>query len=147
MSEWKKQAHVLFLCKYHIVWTPKYRYRILENEIARFVERKIRVVSEWKNAQILELSVMPDHVHIVVELPPKLSISEYMGIVKGKSAIALFQRVKDLKKRPYWGNHFWSRGYCVTTIGLDEEKIRKYVKYQEDKERLEEDIEQQRGLF
>jgi putative transposase len=147
MGEWKKLAHVIYQCKYHIVWTPKYRYRILEGKIAQFVERKIRVVSEWKHAEILELNVMTDHVHLVVELPPKLSVSEYMGIVKGKSAIALFRNSRELKKRPYWGNHFWSRGYCVTTIGLDEEKIRKYVKYQEEKERLEDDIERQQGLF
>ncbi len=90
---------------------------------------------------------MLDHIHLVVELPPKISISEYMGVVKGKSAIALFQKNKSLKTRPYWGNHFWSRGYCISTVGLDEEKIRKYVKYQEEKERLEEDIEQQQGFF
>jgi putative transposase len=147
MSEFKKNAHVLYQCKYHIVWTPKYRFRILEGEIARFIERKIRMICEWKNVEILEMKIMADHVHMVVSIPPKLSISEFMGITKGKSAIALFQTNKALKRKPYWGNHFWSRGYCVTTVGLDEEKIRKYVKYQEDKERLEEDIEQQRGLF
>ena len=81
---------------------------------------------------------MKDHVHLVVTVPPKVAISELMGFLKGKTAIGLFKTYRNLRRKPYWGNHFWSRGYCVTTIGLDEEKIRRYVKYQEDKERLEE---------
>jgi len=147
MSDWKRLAHVLYQCKYHIVWTPKYRYRILEGEVARYVEMKIRAICEWKNVEILELNVRKDHVHMVVSIPPKLSISELMGVLKGKSAIALFEHSKELKKKPYWGNHFWSRGYCITTVGMDEEKIRKYVKYQEDHERLEEDNSEVNGLF
>ena len=147
MSDWKKLAHVLYQCKYHIVWTPKYRYRILEGEVARYVEIKLRTICEWKRVEILELNVMKDHVHMVISVPPKLAISELMGVLKGKSAIALFEHSKELKKKPYWGNHFWSRGYCVTTIGMDEEKIRKYVKYQEEHERLEEDDSGVKGLF
>ncbi len=84
---------------------------------------------------------------MVVVIPPKISISELMGMVKGKSAIALFQKSHKLKKKPYWGNHFWSRGYCVSTIGMDEEKIRKYVKYQEDHEKMEEDHDLHEGPF
>jgi len=76
-----------------------------------------------------------------------VSISELMGILKGKTAIALFKGKRDLKKKPYWGNHFWSRGYCVTTIGMDEEKIRRYVKYQEENERIEENNSKEYGLF
>ena len=90
---------------------------------------------------------MTDHVHMVAIIPPKLAVSELMGILKGKTAIAVLQQQKSLRKKPYWGNHFWSRGYCVTTVGMDEEKIRRYVKYQEDAERLNEDHELQEGLF
>ena len=90
---------------------------------------------------------MHDHVHMVAIIPPKLSVSELMGILKGKTAIAVLQQQKSLRRKPYWGNHFWSRGYCVTTVGMDEEKIRRYVKYQEDAERLNEDRELQEGLF
>jgi putative transposase len=68
-------------------------------------------------------------------IPPKLSISDYVGIVKGRTAIRVFNKFRDLKRKPYWGNHFWAKGYCVDTVGLDEEKIRKYAKYQEVKER------------
>ena len=83
MAKWKKLAHVVYQCSYHIVWTPKYRYRILEGEIAKIVEEKIRSVCEWKGAEILELNVMKDHVHMVVSVPPRVSISELMGILKG----------------------------------------------------------------
>lgn len=147
MAKWKKLAHVVYQCSYHIVWTPKYRYRILEGDVAKAVEDKIRTICEWKDIEVLELNVMKDHVHMVATIPPRESISEVMGILKGKTAIALFKGIPGLKKRPYWGNHFWSRGYCVTTIGMDEEKIRRYVKYQEDNERLEEDSAKDYGLF
>ena len=147
MAKWKKSAHVVYQCSYHLVWTPKYRYRILQGEIKEFVEKKIRVVCEWKHVEVLEMTIMSDHVHMVAIIPPKLAISELMGILKGKTAIAVFQQRKSLRTKPYWGNHFWSRGYCVTTVGIDEEKIRRYVKYQEDAERLSEDHELQEGLF
>ena len=147
MAKWKKSAHVVYQCSYHLVWTPKYRYRILQGEIKEFVERKIRTVCEWKRVEILEMTIMPDHIHMVAIIPPKVAISELIGILKGKTAIAVFQQHKKLRSKPYWGNHFWSRGYCVTTVGIDEEKIRRYVKYQEDAERLNEDHELQPGLF
>jgi putative transposase len=147
MAKWKKTAHVVYQCSYHIVWTPKYRFRILQGVIAENVEKKIRDICEWKQAEILELNVMTDHVHIVVIVPPRMAISELMGLLKGKTAIAIFQKTKKLRSRPYWGNHFWSRGYCVTTVGMDEEKIRRYVRYQEEAERLEEDHELEEGPF
>ena len=93
---------------------------------------------EWVGCEKKELNIQIDHIHLVVSVPPKVSISRVMGILKGKTAIKLFKSYPQLKKKPYWGNHFWSRGYCVDTIGMDEEKIRKYVKYQEEQERKEE---------
>ncbi|MFA8436934.1 MAG: IS200/IS605 family transposase [Marinifilaceae bacterium] len=80
------------------------------------------------------MNIQNDHVHLLVRIPPKLSVSNFVGKIKGKSAIRVFQKYKDLKQQIYWGNHFWSRGYCVDTVGLDEEMIKKYVKYQEQKE-------------
>ena len=147
MAKWKKLSHVVYQCSYHMVWCPKYRFRILKGGVAKFVEEAIRSLCEWKSVEILELNVREDHIHAVVSVPPKLSISEVMGILKGKTAIKLFKSYPALKKKPYWGNHFWSRGYCVSTVGLDEKKIRRYVKYQEDKERLEESQRQEFGLF
>jgi putative transposase len=147
VAKWKKQAHVVYQCSYHIVWCPKYRYRILTGEVGKLVEAKIRAICEWKRVEVMELNVLPDHVHAVVVVPPRLAVSDLMGALKGKTAIALFQAHRGLKRKPYWGNHFWSRGYCVSTVGLDETKIRRYVRYQEDNERLDEDNEQQFGLF
>jgi len=84
---------------------------------------------------IEELNVQDDHVHLVVMVPPKISISTYVGRVKGQTAIRIFCKIPNLKIKPYWGNHFWARGYCVDTVGLDLEKIKLYVKYQEKKEK------------
>lgn len=147
MAKWKKQAHVVYQCCYHIVWCPKYRYRILRGAVGKFVEEKIRTVCEWKGVEVAELSVGEDHVHAVVVIPPRLSVSTFMGVVKGKTAIALFRSYKGLREKPYWGNHFWSRGYCVTTVGMDEEKIRRYVRHQEKYERQQEAAEREYGLF
>ena len=81
--------------------------------------------------EVVELNVQADHVHLVVLILPKVRIADYMGRLKGKTAIRLFSVFRDLRRRPYWGNHFWVEGYCVATVGLDEEKIRQYVKYQD----------------
>ena len=81
------------------------------------------------------MTIQPDHVHVVAMVPPKLSISDYCGIVKGRTAIRVFNQFRELKNKPYWGNHFWTEGYCVDTVGLDSEMIIKYVKYQEAQER------------
>ena len=89
---------------------------------------------------MVELNVQSDHVHLVTIVPPKVSISKLMGAVKGRTAIRVFKQFPYLKKKPYWGNHFWAPGYCVDTVGLDAEKIRRYVKYQEDIERREEQL-------
>ena len=126
---------------------PSIVFEILEGAVAKYVEERVRVICEWKDVQIEELNVMKDHVHLVVTVPPKVSLSELMGVLKGKTAIGLFKTYRNLRRKPYWGNHFWSRGYCVTTLGLDEEKVRRYVRYQEDKERLEEREREDPGLF
>ncbi|OHC08690.1 MAG: transposase [Planctomycetes bacterium RIFOXYB12_FULL_42_10] len=135
MSRFKKLTHCLWHCKYHIVWVPKYRFRVLTGQVKEEVCTSVQTFSSQKGCEILELNVQADHVHIVTMIPPKVSVSEYVGTVKGRSAIRVFKRFPTLKKKPYWGNHFWAQGYCVDTIGLDEEMIRKYVRYQEQQER------------
>ena len=90
---------------------------------------------------------MPDHIHIIIDIPPKYRVSEILGILKGKTAIKILKTFQELRKKTYWGNHFWSRGYCVSTIGIDEDKIRKYVKFQEDNERKEEEDLRGTSLF
>jgi len=145
MSRFRKLSHTLWHCQYHIVWTPKYRFRILEGEVAQEVSRCVRSFSSQKQCEVVELNVQKDHIHLIVMIPPKLSVSDYMGITKGRTAIRVFNKFPILKNRPYWGNSFWSRGYCVDTIGLDEEKIRLYVQYQEERERRAQS--KQRRLF
>ena len=138
MSNFKKLSHVIYRCTYHIVWIPKYRFRILEGLVKELLTDDINMLLEWKSCELIEMNIQKDHIHLIVSIPPKISESTPMGILKGKTAIKLFKSYPQLKKKSYWGNHFWSRGYCVDTIGLDEEKIKKYVKYQENQECLEE---------
>ena len=138
MSRFRKLSQTIWHCQYHILWTPKYRYRILTAQLGLDVDSCVRAFSDQLKCEIIELNVQIDHVHLLVMVPPKISISDYVGTVKGRTAIRVLNKYKNLKQKPYWGNHFWSRGYCVDTVGLDSEMIRKYVKYQEDKERKEE---------
>tara|TARA_B100000408_G_C10239005_1_gene198513 strand:- start:199 stop:639 length:441 start_codon:yes stop_codon:yes gene_type:complete len=143
MGKYKKLSHVVYKCDYHIVWVPKYRLRILKGDIKELVSHDIRMLCEWKGCQVQEMNVQADHVHLLVSVPPKVSISKLMGTLKGKIAIKLFKSYPKLKKKPYWGNHFWACGYFVSTVGLDEETIKKYVKYQEKEERRVEDQQRQ----
>ena len=138
MSRFYKLSHTVWHCSYHIVWTPKYRYRILKGEIKKEVERCLRSFSEQKKCIIEELNVQDDHVHLLIKIPPKVSVSELVGTLKGRTAIRVFNKFKHLKSKLYWGNHFWSKGYCVDTVGLDSEMISKYVKFQEKKDKREE---------
>ncbi len=138
MSKFKKLSHVIYRCTYHIVWTPKYRFRVLEGLVKDLLSNDIPMLLEWKSSELIEMNIQKDHIHLIVSVPPKISISTLMGTLKGKTAIKIFKSYPQLKVKPYWGNHFWAKGYCVDTIGLDEDKIKKYVKHQEKQERIEE---------
>ena len=144
MSNFKKLSHVIYRCTYHIVWTPKYRYRVLDGLVKELLLKDIPMLLEWRSSEMIEINIQKDHIHLIVSVPPKISISQLMGTLKGKTAIKIFKSYPQLRTKPYWGNHFWAKGYCVDTIGLDEDKIKKYVKYQEEQERVE---EQQRLNF
>lgn len=146
MGKYRKLSHVVYQCNYHLVWVPKYRYRVLTGVVKELVEKDVHTLCEWREVEVMELSVQADHIHLVCSIPPKLSISEFMGFLKGKLAIKLFKSYPGLRKKPYWGNHFWTRGYFVNTIGMNEELIRRYVKYQEEREK-EEERNQQNFLF
>jgi putative transposase len=138
MTRFKRLSHTLYECKYHIVFCPKYRHRILKEAIGEYVKQQIYQLCQQKDlVEVLELNVQPDHVHLVVSIPPKYAVSEFMGYLKGKLALKVFRRYEHLGRR-YWGRHLWSRGYCVSTVGLDEEKIRKYVQWQEKQEKDDE---------
>ena len=138
MTRFKRLSHSLYECKYHVVFCPKYRYRIFKDEVGEETKQQIyRLCQQKDQVEVLELNVQPDHVHLVVSLAPKYAVSEFLGYLKGKLALRLFQKYEHLGRR-YWGRHLWSRGYCVSTVGLDEEKIRKYVKWQEKQEKDDE---------
>jgi putative transposase len=143
--QFKRLSHTIYECKYHIVFCPKYRQRIFREAMAEYTQQQIYELCRQKDqVAVLELNIQPEHIHLVVSVPPKYSISEFMGFLKGKLALRLFHQYEQLGKR-YWGRHLWSRGYCVSTVGLDEEKIRQYVKWQEQKEKQEEAT--QRRMF
>jgi len=134
-TRFKRLSHSIYECKYHIVFCPKYRYRILHGEVAEYTDREIRQLCKYKDGvEILEMNIQIDHIHLVLSIAPKYAVSSVMGYLKGKLALRLFGQYEHLGKR-YWGRHLWSRGYCVSTVGLDEEKIRKYVKWQEEQEK------------
>ena len=140
MSRFQKLSHTIWHCQYHIVWVPKYRFRILVGGVAQSVESGIQAICGFAGCEVVELNVQKDHVHLLVMIPPKVSVSDLMGRVKGQTAMKVFRQFRQLRKKPYWGNHFWAKGYCVDTVGLDTEMIHRYVKYQENKERQQEQL-------
>ena len=141
MTRFKRLSHTIYECKYHIVFCPKYRYRIFKDGVEEYTQQEIyRLCRQKDGVEVLELNVQPEHVHLVVWIPPKYAVSAFMGYLKGKLALRLFQKYEHLGRR-YWGRHLWSRGYCVSTVGVDEEEIREYVKWQEKKEKKDEAIQ------
>ena len=140
--QFRRLSHSLYECKYHIVFCPKYRYRIFRDELADYTRQQIESLCRQKEqVNVLEVNIQADHIHLVLSIPPKYAVSNMMGFLKGKLALRLFQRYEQLGKR-YWGQHLGSRGYCVSTVGLDEDKIRKYVKWQEAQDKQAEHTQQ-----
>ena len=111
------------------------------------LEQDIRLICQWKDVEIDELNIRNDHFHMIASIPPPLALSDFMGILKGKTAIKLFKSYPNLKKKPYWGNHFRAWGYFVNTVGINEDMIRRYVKFQEEKERQDEQDRSDFTLF
>lgn len=134
--EYNRLSHSVWLCKYHIIFCPKYRYKVLEGKAEILVRNELyKLCGRKDKIQVEEINIQRDHVHLIISIPPKYAVSEIMGWLKGKVAIKLFQEQKGLSKQ-YWGRHIWARGYCVSTVGLDEERIKKYVKWQQEREQL-----------
>ena len=123
-------AHTRWMCKYHIVFTPKYRRKIIYNKLRRDIVQIIKDLCKWKGIEIIEGKAMPDHIHILLKIPPKMSISNFMGYLKGKSAMMIFARHGNLKYK-FGNNNFWSTGYYVSTVGLNEATIAKYIREQD----------------
>ena len=123
-------AHTKWMCKYHIVFTPKYRRKVIYNQLKVDIREILRDLCKYKGVEILEGHLMPDHIHMLVTIPPKYSVSSFMGYLKGKSALMIFDRHANLKYK-FGNRHFWSEGYYVNTVGLNEATIRKYIQDQE----------------
>ena len=122
----KSLVYTRWMCKYHIVFTPKYRRKIIYNKLRRDIVQIIKDLCKWKGIEIIEGKAMPDHIHILVKIPPKMSISNFMGYLKGKSAMMIFARHGNLKYK-FGNNNFGSTGYYVSTVGLNEATIAKYI--------------------
>ena len=123
-------AHTKWMCKYHIVFTPKYRRKIIYNQYKESIRDIIKQLCRYKGVEIIEGHLMPDHIHMLVSIPPKISVSSFMGYLKGKSALMIFDKHANLKYK-FGNRHFWAEGYYVSTVGLNEATIRKYIEDQE----------------
>ena len=127
-------AHTTWNCKYHIVFAPKYRRQIIYGNIKADIGQIIRKLCEWKGVEIIEAEACPDHIHLLGSIPPKISVSSFMGYLKGKSSLMIFDKYANLKYR-YGNREFWCRGYYVDTVGKNKKAIAEYIRNQ-----LQEDI-------
>jgi len=131
MKDWRSLAHVKWECKYHVVILPKYRKKALYGRVRREVGGILRELCRQKDIELVEGKAMPDHIHMLLSVPPKYSIAMTMGYLKGKSAVRVHREVLSTKGTLF-GRSFWARGYCVSTVGLDEAQVREYIRQQEE---------------
>ncbi|MCL2014076.1 MAG: IS200/IS605 family transposase [Oscillospiraceae bacterium] len=134
MGEIKSSAHSKWRCQYHIVFAPKYRRKEIYGQLATDIGQILRKLCEQKKVEILEATACPDHIHMLVCIPPHISVSQFMGFLKGKSTLMIFDRHANLKYK-YGSRHFWSRGYYVDTVGRNKTAVQEYIQSQ-----LEEDL-------
>ena len=139
MREWQSQAHVKHYCRYHIVFVPKYRKKSIYGVLRKDIGGIFRDLCRQAGVDLVEGHAMGDHVHILLMIPPKFSVAHTVGFLKGKSAIRIFRDYVKVKQN-FTGRHFWARGYCASTVGLDEEMIRNYIKNQELEEKRQEQM-------
>lgn len=129
-------SHTVWECKYHIVWVPKKRRKIIFGKLRQEIRTILKRLCQYKGVEVLEGTMSIDHIHLCLAIPPKYSVSTIVGYLKGKSAMIVFEKYSRLK-RNFKGHSFWARGYYVSTVGLDEGKIRKYIKNQDINESIE----------
>jgi len=130
----KSLAHSKWRCKYHIVFAPKYRRQVIYGKIKVDIGVILRKLCEYKGVEILEANACPDHIHMLVSIPPKISVASFVGYLKGKSSLMIFDKHANLKYK-YGNRHFWCKGYYVDTVGRNKEAIAKYIR-----EQLQEDV-------
>ena len=134
MNDNKSLSHTKWNCKYHLVFAPKYRRQVIYGKIKVDIGKILRQLCEMKQVEIHEAEACPDHIHMLVSIPPSLSVSQFMGYLKGKSSLMIFDRHANLKYK-YGNRHFWCRGYYVDTVGRNKERIAEYIRKQ-----LQEDV-------
>ena len=132
-------AHSKWNCKYHIVFAPKYRRQVIYGKVKSDIGVILRKLCEYKGVEIIEGHMMPDHVHILVSIPPKYSVSQFMGYLKGKSAMMIFERHANLKYK-FGNRNFWATGYYVSTVGINTATIQKYIREQEKQDQIEDSL-------
>ncbi len=132
----KSLSHTVWECKYHVVWVPKKRRKIVYGKLRKEIGEILRRLSEYKGVEVIEGKACIDHIHICLAIPPKYSVSTIVGYLKGKSAMIVFEKYSRLKQ-DFRGHQFWAKGYYVNTVGLDEGKVRKHIQEQEESETIE----------
>ena len=132
-------SHTKWECKYHIVFAPKYRRKVFFGQMRYEIGKIIRELCRWKGVNLLETEACPDHIHILVEIPPKFSISNFMGFLKGKSSLMIYEKWGNMKYK-YRNRQFWCRGYYVSTVGKNEKKIAEYIKQQLSEDHMAEQL-------
>ena len=139
MGDAKSLAHTKWNCKYHIVFAPKYRRQIFYGEKKRAIGEILRKLCEWKGVKIIEAECCPNHIHMLVEIPPKMSVSSFVGYLKGKSSLMIYDQFGDLKFK-YRNREFWCRGYYVDTVGKNKAKIAEYIRHQLEEDKMGEQL-------
>ncbi|RLA14307.1 MAG: IS200/IS605 family transposase [Gammaproteobacteria bacterium] len=139
MSNYRTLQHTEWECKYHIVFIPKYRRKVLYGELRKHMGEILRRLARQKECEIEEGHLMADHVHILISIPPKYAVSQVMGYIKGKSAIHIARQFGEVR-RNFTGQKFWARGYFVSTVGRDEDVIRNYIQHQEIEDRRQDQL-------
>ncbi len=132
-------SHTRWNCKYHIVFIPKYRRKAIYGKLRSDIGSILRQLCEYKDVEIIEAHAMPDHIHMLVKIPPKLSVSAFMGYLKGKSSLMIFEKHSNLKYK-YGNRNFWAKGYFVSTVGLNTEVVKEYIKNQEKEDMIQDKL-------
>ena len=132
-------AHTKYVCKYHIVFTPKYRRKIIYFQLRTDIRQIIKDLCKWKGVTIIEGHLMSDHIHLLVSIPPKYAVSSFMDYLKGKSSMMIFERHANLKYK-FGNKHFWATGYYVSTVGLNSATVEKYIREQEKADQIEDKL-------
>ena len=132
-------SHTRWNCKYHIVFIPKYRRKEIYGKIRTDIGQIIRQLCAYKDVEIIEAHAMPDHIHMLVRIPPKIAVSNFMGYLKGKSSLMIFERHANLKYK-YGNRNFWSKGFYVSTVGLDTKKVQEYIRDQEKEDMIQDNL-------